>query len=58
MFHEHEGVIVFARDEFGPFYTSMWEQIDYINEIDLYFDRSEEWKLIRHWPKIWREFTS
>ena len=30
----------------------MQEQIDYINEIDLFLDRSEEWKLIGHWPKI------
>jgi hypothetical protein len=52
MFQEHEEVIVFARDEFNRFYTSMRRQIDYINEIDLYFDRSEEWKLIGYWPKI------
>ena len=30
----------------------MQEQIDYINKIDLYLDRSEEWKLIGYWPKI------
>ena len=30
----------------------MQEQIDYINEIDVYFDRSEEWKLLGYWPKI------
>jgi len=30
----------------------MMEQIDYINKIDLYFERSEEWKLIGYWPKI------
>ena len=52
MFQEHEEVIVFTRDEFNRFYTSMRRQIDYINEIDLYFDRSEEWKLIGYWPKI------
>ena len=52
MFQEHEEVIVFTRDEFNRFYTSMRQQIDYINEIDLYFDRSEEWKLIGYWPKI------
>ena len=52
MFQEHEEVIVFTRDEFNRFYTSMQEQIDYINKIDLYLDRSEEWKLIGYWPKI------
>ena len=52
MFQEHEEVIVFTRNEFNRFYTSMRRQIDYINNIDLYFDRSEEWKLLGHWPKI------
>ena len=52
MFQEHEEVIVFTREEFNRFYTSMWEQIDYINNVDLYLDRSEEWKLIGYWPKI------
>ena len=52
MFQEHEEVIVFTRDEFNRFYTSMRRQIDYINEIDVYFDRSEEWKLLGYWPKI------
>ena len=52
MFQDREEVIVFTRNEFNRFYTSMREQIDYINNIDLYFDRSEEWKLLGHWPKI------
>ena len=52
MFQEHEEVIIFTRNEFNRFYTSMREQIDYVNEIDLYFDRSEDWKLIGYWPKI------
>ena len=52
MFQEHEEVIIFTRNEFNRFYTSMREQIEYINEIDLYFDRSEDWKLIGYWPKI------
>ena len=30
----------------------MQDQIDYVKNIDLYLDRSEEWKLIGHWPKI------
>jgi hypothetical protein len=52
MFMECEEVIVFTRDEFNRFYTSMREQINYINNIDLFLNRSEEWKLIGHWPKI------
>ena len=52
MFQEREEVIIFTRNEFNRFYTSMMEQIDYNNEIDLYFDRSEEWKLLGYWPKF------
>jgi len=52
MFQEHEEVIVFTRDEFNRTYTSMREQIDYINKTDLHLNRSEEWMLIGYWPKI------
>ena len=52
MFQEHEEVIVFTRGEFSRFYNSMQDQIDYINNIDLFFDRSEEWKVLGYWPKI------
>ena len=52
LFQEHEEVIVFTRDEFSRTYTSMREQIDYINKADLQLKRSEEWKLIGYWPKI------
>ena len=51
MFQEREEVIIFTRKEFR-LYTSMRRQIDYVKEIDLYFDRNEEWKLIGYWPKI------
>ncbi|WP_081882630.1 hypothetical protein [Methanobacterium sp. SMA-27] len=30
----------------------MMEQINYINKIDLYLDRNEDWKLIGYWPQI------
>ena len=46
MFQDHEEVIVFTRDEFSRTYTSMKEQIDHINNIDLFFNRNEEWKFI------------
>ena len=52
MFQEHEEVVVFTRDEFSRTYNSMKEQIDYINNTDLFLDRGEEWKLIGYWPKI------
>ena len=34
------------------FYNNMQQQIDYVNNIDLFFDRSEDWKLLGYWPKI------
>jgi hypothetical protein len=46
MFQDHEEVIVFTREEFKRYYKSMQEQIDFINEIDLYLKMSEEWKLM------------
>ena len=52
MFKEHEEVIVFTREQFAKYYTSMIEQINIVNDIDLYFDRKEEWKLLGLWPKI------
>jgi len=52
MFQEHEEVIIFTREEFSRFYNSMQNQINYINRIDLFFDRSEDWKLLGLWPKI------
>ena len=52
MFKEREEVIVFTRDEFARTYNSMQEQIDYINNIDLFLNRGEEWKLTGYWPKI------
>ncbi len=52
MFQEHEEVIVFTRDEFTRTYTSMGEQIDYVNKTDLHLNMGEEWKLIGYRPKI------
>ncbi|MBZ2165822.1 hypothetical protein [Methanobacterium spitsbergense] len=52
MFQEQEEVIVYTRNEFNRFYTSMMEQINYINQIDLYLDKNEDWKLIGYWPKL------
>lgn len=52
MFQENESVIVFTRDDINRRITSMMEEIEYINKIVLYLDRSEEWKLMGYWPKI------
>ena len=52
LFHEHEEVILFAREDFNRTYSSIREQIDYINKVDMHLDRNEEWKLIGYWTKI------
>ena len=52
MFQDHEEVIVFTREEFSRFYNSMMEQINYVNKIDLFLDRNEDWKLLGYWPKL------
>src|SRR5664280_2153549 len=52
MFQEHEEVIVFTREEFSRFYNSMMEQINYVNNMDLFLDRNEDWKLLGYWPKL------
>jgi len=52
MFQEHEKVIVFTREEFSRFHNSMMEQINYVNNMDLFLDRSEDWKLLGYWPKL------
>ena len=52
MFNEHEEVIVFAREDFNRTYSSIREQSDYINKVDMHLDRVEEWKLLGYWTKI------
>jgi len=53
MFQEHEEVIVFTREELSRFYNSMIDQVNYINDIDLFLDKKrEEWKILGYWPKI------
>ncbi len=52
MFHEREEVIVFTREEFSRTYNSMLEQIDFVNNTDLYLTLGDEWKLMGYWPKI------
>ena len=52
MFNEHEEVIVFAREDFNRTYSSIREQSDYINKVNMHLDRVEEWKLLGYWTKI------
>ena len=42
LFPEYEEVIVFAREEFNRTYSSIREQIDYINKVDMHLDRVEK----------------
>ena len=52
IFREREEVVVFTWDEFNRTYRSMRAEIDHINQIHLYLDESESWKLMGYWPKI------
>ena len=52
IFREREEVVVFTRDEFNRIYRSMRAEIDHVNQIHLYLDESESWKLMGYWPKI------
>ncbi len=52
LFHEHEEVIIFAREDFNRTYSSIMEQINYINKINVHLDGDEDWKLLGYWPKI------
>jgi hypothetical protein len=52
LFQKHEEVIVFPREEFNRTCSSIREQIDYINKVDMHLDKVEEWKLLDYWTKI------
>ena len=51
-FNDREEVIVFKREEFVSAFKSMMNQIDFINDIDLKFNRQDDYKLLGLWPKI------
>lgn len=55
MFQEHEEVIVFTREDFNRTYTSMREQIDYINKKPILIEIGEDWKLLGYWPNIMKK---
>ena len=52
VFNDHEEVIVFKREEFASVFKSMMNSIDYINDIDLKFNREDDYKLMGLWPQI------
>ena len=52
MFNNNEEVIVFKREEFASAFKSIMGSIDYINDIDLKFNREDDYKLLGLWPKI------
>ena len=52
MFNDREEVIVFKREEFASAFKSMMNQIEFINDIDLKFNRKDDYKLLGLWPQI------
>lgn len=52
LFKEHKEVIVFKREEFASAFKSMMNSVEYINDIDLKFDRQDDYKLMGLWPQI------
>jgi len=52
MFSDREEVIVFKREDFASAFKSIMSSIDYINDIDLKFDRQDDYKLLGLWPQI------
>jgi hypothetical protein len=52
VFNDREEVIVFKREEFASAFKSMIESIEFIKDIDLKFNRQDDYKLLGLWPKI------
>jgi len=52
VFSDREEVIVFKRDEFASAFRSMMKQIEFIKDIDLKFNRQDDYKLLGLWPQI------
>jgi len=51
-FNNREEVIVFKREEFASAFRSMMDSMGYIDDIDLKFERQDDYKLLGLWPKI------
>jgi hypothetical protein len=52
IFSDREEVIVFKREEFANAYRSMTDQIEFIEDINLKFNRQDDYKLLGLWPQI------
>ncbi len=52
MFKDREEVIVFKKEELASAFKSMMNQIEFINNIDLKFNRKDDYKLLGLWPQI------
>ena len=52
VFYEREEVIVFKRDEFASAYKSMMNSIEFIEDINLKFNKKEDYKISALWPRI------
>src|ERR1035438_2591440 len=52
VFSDREEVIVFKREEFASAFKSMMNQIEFIEDIDLKFNRQDDYKLLGLWPQI------
>jgi len=52
LFTDHEEVIVFKIEEFASAFKSMMNSIEYINDIDLKFNRQDDYQLLGLWPQI------
>lgn len=52
MFSDRDEIIVFKREEFASSFRSMMDQIEFIEDINLKFNRKEDYELLGLWPQI------
>lgn len=52
VFDNSEEVIVFKREEFASAVRSVMDSIGFIEDINLKFNRQDDYKLLGLWPKI------
>jgi hypothetical protein len=52
MFNDRDEVIVFKREDFASAFRSMMEQIEFIDDMDLKFNRQDDYRLFGLWPQI------
>jgi len=52
IFNDREEVIVFKREDFASAFKSMMNSIEFIEDINLKFNRQDDYKLLGLWPQI------